>query len=371
MSTSEKFKYTLPVIKLNQPDDHYKFRPLPKAAGADPYRLSLTEFGSVDQDKLVFHMVGDTGGIKKPDFQRKVAAEMSQQIKFAKNEKDQARFLYHLGDIVYHHGERSGYYDQFFSPYRHYPRPVFAIAGNHDSDVNPESEVPYESLDAFLTVFCNTRREKIDFSADANWESMIQPNVYWTLQSPLANIIGLYSNVPKYGVITEEQRKWFVNELQAAALERPHKALIICLHHAPYSADFNHGSSLSMIAFLEGVFSETGIRPDIVFSGHVHNYQRFTKQYPDGAKIPYIVAGAGGFDELHSLAEKNDPGYSVEHRLLRDVTLEHYCDDQHGFLKLILERSEDGLTLTGEYYAIPHQDIEIEATLNDRFTIHI
>lgn len=370
MSNTEIPKHTSPVIKLNQPDDTYKFRALPRPSGSYPYRLSLDAFDAVD-DKLVFHMVGDTGGIKRPDFQRKVAAEMAKQISLAEKKEDRARFLYHLGDIVYHFGERNEYYKQFFSPYKLYPKPIFAIAGNHDSDVNPESTVPYESLDAFLSVFCAARKEKIDFSADANWKSMIQPNVYWTLQSSLANIIGLYSNIPKYGVITAEQRKWFVDELKAAALERPHKVLIICLHHAPYSADFNHGSSLSMIEFLEGVFSETNILPDIVFSGHVHNYQRFTKQYPEGKKVPYIVAGAGGFDELHSLAKKGDPAYNNKHFLFRDVQLEHYCDDQHGFLKLIIERSNDGLVLRGEYYALSHQNLEAAPTLDDRFTIYI
>jgi hypothetical protein len=37
-------------------------------------------------------------------------------------------------------------------------------------------------------------------------------------------------------------------------------------------------------------FTAMGIRPDIVFSGLVHNYQRFAKHYPDGTHLPYIVA---------------------------------------------------------------------------------
>jgi len=368
MSTTETRKHTTPVIKLNQPDDSYKFQPLPMATGFYPYHLSSSAFNILDNRKLVFHMVGDTGGVRNPDFQRKVASEMVLQIKEAEAPADQAQFLYHLGDIVYHHGEMSGYYEQFFSPYRHYPGPVFAIAGNHDSDVNPDSE-PYESLDAFRAVFCDTGRKKISFSRDANWQSMVQPNVYWTLETPLARIIGLYSNVPKYGVITDEQRRWFIEELKIAQRSRPEQALIVCLHHSPYSADINHGSSIAMIAFLEGVFSETGIRPDIVFSGHVHNYQRFHKNYPDGKTVPFIVAGAGGFDELHPLAQKGDPAYNDEHVLFNGVKLQHYCDAQHGFLKMTIERLANGLMLTGEYYAIPHQEAHAKSVLNDRFTV--
>jgi hypothetical protein len=45
---------------------------------------------------------------------------------------------------------------------------------------------------------------------------MTQPNVYWTLETPFANIIGLYSNVPEGGEIHQEQFDWFVNELSSA-----------------------------------------------------------------------------------------------------------------------------------------------------------
>ena len=46
-------------------------------------------------------------------------------------------FLFHLGDVVYNFGESRYYYDQFYEPYRAYPAPVFAVAGNHDSFVIP------------------------------------------------------------------------------------------------------------------------------------------------------------------------------------------------------------------------------------------
>jgi hypothetical protein len=193
------------------------------------------------------------------------------------------------------------------------------------------------------------------------------------LETPLATIIGLHSNVPKYGYITAEQRQWFIEELKAADLQRPNKALIVCVHHAPYSADANHGSSLFMIDFLENVFEETGILPDIVFSGHVHNYQRFSKSYTGGKTVPYIVAGAGGFDELHSIAVTNDERFINNHPLLDKVILEHYCDNKYGFLKIKIERNTTGISLIGEYYTINHNEIaeKTKIELEDSFTISI
>jgi predicted phosphodiesterase len=369
MSTFPNQKHNTPVIKLNQPDDNYKFQPLPKPSGEYPYHLCADKFLSTDSQELVFHMVGDTGGRLNPDFQKKVAAEMALQFGDASQQQGVPQFLYHLGDVVYHFGEAQHYDEQFFIPYGKYPAPIFAIAGNHDSDVNLNSEVPYQSLDAFEAVFCNAVSGNISFNSDQTWKSRTQPNIFWTLETPLANIIGLHTNVPKYGIVTPEQRDWFVEELRAADKQRPDKAIIVCLHHAPYSADFNHSSSLPMITFLEEAFAQSGVRPDIVFSGHVHNYQRFEKSYPDGKLLPFIVAGAGGFDELHALARIDQEAYSKEHPLLKDVVLMNYCDNQHGFLKITLNRQGVGLTLTGEYYTIPHQiDPEGHATLADKFT---
>ncbi|MFA6087124.1 metallophosphoesterase [Mucilaginibacter sp.] len=354
-------KYTTPVIKKDQPDDNYKFKPLPSPTGKYPYHLALSNIiPDTSADQLIFHMAGDTGSVRRPESQKGVIDEMAAQYLTA----NAPNFLYHLGDLVYHYGEALQYDSQFFKPYENYPGPIFAIAGNHDSDVNPDTP-PYNSLDAFTKVFCDTSPHTITFSGNSRRKSMPQPNIYWTLETPLATIIGLHSNVPKYGVITTEQREWFIAELKAAD---PDKMLIVCVHHAPYSADINHGSSLYMISFLNGAYTETGIRPDIVFSGHVHNYQRFSKAYADGTSTPYIVAGAGGFDELHSIAAIEDERFTAYSPLFADVKLENYCDDRHGFLKITVTKENNLLSLTGEYYSV--NPITNKALLSDSFILH-
>ena len=51
-------------------------------------------------------------------------------------------FFYHLGDIVYLHGERANYGAQFFEPYAGVSRRrSSAVAGNHDGELAPGSEV--------------------------------------------------------------------------------------------------------------------------------------------------------------------------------------------------------------------------------------
>jgi predicted phosphodiesterase len=373
-SSAFQNKYKTPVYKLNQPDDSYKFRPLPKPTGKYPYHFSVNQIiDDVSDDKMVFHIVGDTGSVRNPSFQKLVVAQMLRHFKENGSELDDPQFLYHLGDVVYNFGEASAYQSQFFTPYAKYPAPIIAIAGNHDSEVNPES-APYNSLDAFTAVFCAPERGIIPFSGNASRLSMNQPNVYWTLETPLATFIGLHSNTPKFGIITEEQRAWFREELLAAGKLRPEKALIVCIHHSAYSADINHGSSIPMIEFLEGAFMETGVRPDVVFSGHVHNYQRFEKHYADGGKVLYVVCGGGGYDELHPIAALDDDRFNNDNPLFAGVELLNYCDNKHGFLKVSIERTVAGITIGGEYYSIPHEeevDSDDTAALSDTFKLEL
>lgn len=371
MSSNTRLTYNTPVFKKDQPDDGSKFQPLPGPTGPYPFHLNIDSIiPGINTKKMVFHMVGDTGSLRNPDFTRLVANAMAKQ--YQENETDQPQFLYHLGDVVYNHGEAAEYDRQFFIPYQHYPGPIFAIAGNHDSDVNPAATVPYQSLAPFVKVFCAPGVRPVDFSLVKGRLSMIQPNIYWTMETPLATIIGLHTNVPKFGIVTPEQRSWFAKELMAANKLRPEKMLIVCLHHSPYSADINHGSSLAMITFLETAFRETGVRPDIVFSGHVHSYQRFLKTDADGGTTTYIVAGAGGYDELHAVAKLNDTQFTNDNSLFDNVDLVNYCDDKHGFLKIAIEKNSRGLLLRGEYFSIAHESIteaEVDAVLVDRFSV--
>ncbi len=365
-----------PVFKLNVPDDGNKVQHLPKAPGKWPFRLNLDQIptsGNLSSNRLVFNMVGDTGSVRTLDRQERVVRELAKQYQREKGRHQQPQFLYHLGDVVYNFGEASEYYRQFFRPYEEYPAPIFAIAGNHDGDVNPAADVPYESLDSFLKVFCDTRARITPLSENARRSTMIQPNVYWTLQTPVANIIGLYSNVPKFGVIKDKQKEWLVGELKAAFEEQDSKLIILCVHHAPYSADINHGSSKAMITVLEEAFQLANVRPDIVFSGHVHNYQRFVKTYPDGFQLPFIVAGAGGYAELHPLAEPENPGFDSKDDLLNNVRLQRSCTDRYGFLKLSIYRKQEQLVLDGVYYTINKDIVDREnedpPTIFDQFTL--
>ena len=298
---------------------------LPTPSGLYPYRLPLSSVIADPSDELVFHAGGDTGGVADPNPQLAVAAAMT-----ADAGSSGATFFYHLGDVGYYNGRDSVYYPQFYEPYLHYPGPIFAIPGNHDGDNSDDTTVP--SLTGFVTNFCQKQPMLTADAQDVNRDALDQPNVFWTLTANLATIIGLYTNVPSGGQVDNDQAAWFQVELAAAPKEVP---LIVALHHPPYSADAMHGGSARMGSLIDTACAAAGRWPNLVLSGHVHDYQAFTRiDTATRPKIKYLVAGASGYHNLHAMA----PGIGALPWAVpgSDVTLDAYCDTAWGFLTLTI-----------------------------------
>jgi len=194
---------------------------------------------------------------------------------------------------------------------------------------------------------------------------MTQPNVYWTLTTPLATIIGLYTNVPEHGVVREDQEAWFAQEIAEAPSDR---ALIVASHHPIYSADVFHGSSPHIGEVLDRAFEKAGRSADLVLNGHVHNYQRFTRQYK-GKAMTYIVAGAGGYYNLHQMGDVDGsppPPDWYDEEL--GVVLSAYNQIDYGYLTLTVTKS----AIQGVYNAVPKQQRAggpVQASVGDTFTI--
>jgi acid phosphatase type 7 len=332
-----------------------KWFDLPSATGNPPYHLDLASLltdeaiNKIAQKKrLVFHTMGDTGGVNTTTYQQHVATIM--ELDFNDNDPAGANpsFFYHLGDVVYYDGEIINYYWEFYEPYLLYPAPIVAIPGNHDGDVNPMDEfrTPSDSLKGFVRNFCAQAPVKLPEADDAPRTAMTQPNVYWTLNTPLVTIIGLYTNVPEGGMIGQNQLSWFKQELAAAPNDR---ALILALHHPIYSAYGQHPGSQYLKSVIENATQAAGRIPDLILTGHVHNYQRFSGSI-NGKTVTTIVAGAGGYNQkLHTLSRKlfsPDGGtYKFDDG---PETLDKFNDFQHGCLTIDVREDK----IIGRYVAV-------------------
>ena len=164
-------------------------------------------------------------------------------------------------------------------------------------------------------------------SAGLEERAAIEPNVYFTLLAPFVTIIGLYTNVPYGGRIADDQLRWLANELAEAPADT---ALLLALHHPIYSADLQHGSNLTLGDRLDDAFARAGRAPDAVLTGHVHNYQHYERDH-GGRSIPYIVAGAGGYHNLHRVPVDGLPLVHPEHDA---VELVSHLDSEHGYLHI-------------------------------------
>jgi hypothetical protein len=320
------------------PLENQSFCPLPAPTGSPPFRLSTSELEIPPADGArVLHVIGDCGGVLDPDPQSDVAAALVAELDNPPA-AGAASLLYIVGDVVYFNGDESQYGPQFYEPYAKYNRPIVAIPGNHDGDNSDDPSVP--SLSGFVENFCSTTPHLDPEAEETNRDTMTLPNVYWTLSDPLVTIVGLYTNVPAGGVVEPDQAAWLAGELKAAPSDA---ALIVTLHHPPYSCDVMHGGSAGMGRLLDQAFAIAARQPQLVLSGHVHNYQRFTRSL-GAQQLPYVVIGNGGYHNLHEMA----PGAVAGLAVTADTKLEAWCDDQWGYLRL--EIGADAIN--GEFVAV-------------------
>src|SRR5262249_53461922 len=164
-----------------------------------------------------FHAMGDTGGRGSRGAQESVARHMTGDFSPTGAGLNPA-FCLHLGDVIYGPGKQEEYRDQFYRAYMDYPGKFVSVPGNHDGELTPQDP---NSLAAFIDHFCSPN---IATHADAaavgiERESVAQPGVYWHLDTPFADIIGLYSNVDESrGYLTgknndSSQLDWLVDVL--------------------------------------------------------------------------------------------------------------------------------------------------------------
>ena len=313
--------------------------------------------------KIVLHSIGDTGGIKEPSHQFAVADAMAKDIDEADFASGRPAFCYHLGDVVYYFGQERFYFDQFYDAYRDYDGPIFAIPGNHDGEMFPNEQAQF-SLQAFYNNFCSKTPATDPAAKGFSRTTMTQPGVYFTLNAPFAKIIGLYSNTGETtGVISDAtvgtaQVDFLLAQLQEAATQRAQKnsapfALILAVHHPPFTLSKEHFPSPDMLAQIDAACQQAKIWPDIVLSGHAHLYERYTRtlasqytQLPSvkSFQIPYVVAGNGGYLNLSKTRLGNNdsdpqPGAPGTDGKGNPLTLDVYNNTTYGFLRLTVSPS--------------------------------
>jgi hypothetical protein len=348
--------------------------PQPRGGAVEPVLTLAEVYGAAGAAKvaaitasgqIVFHSVGDTGS-SEPQTQSLVADKMVTDFT-EENAADVPSFFFHLGDLVYNFGEATYYYDQFYEPYRQYAAPILALAGNHDGVVYAKEEAT--TLEAFLVNLCAAAPGPSPDAGGLLRTTMIQPGVYYTLEAPFVRVLALYSNaLEDPGVISDQggtvpaldgrQVAFLTAALKRVKAEKFAGAVVIGVHHPPFTGGATHGGSPLMLADIDAACTAAGVWPHAVFSGHSHNYQRFTRTV-NGLEIPYIVAGCGG----HSPLSKMSATYRTPYVIDSTLTLESYDETDFGYLRVVVNAT----TMTVEFH--PESDGGTTKTPNDVVTI--
>ncbi|AHF14750.1 metallophosphoesterase family protein [Niabella soli] len=279
---------------------------------------------------IKFHAVGDTWNPNNIQ-QMAVTNAMTKDYSISAPQHSPAFFL-HLGDVNYYNNTDSGYHEQFYVPYKTYPGKIIAIPGNHDGELfkyDGTSTGQKTTLEAFMRNFCQPAPGVPPAAGTIYREMPSQPGVYWHLDAPFVDIIGLYSNIaenPGYiadnAIVGQKQKNWLqqaLTTIQQQRTKNARKALVIVTHHPPYS-NGGHSGSAQMLAGIDDACTKAGIMPDAVLAGHSHNYQRYTRTISFNKKslqIPFIVAGTGGrnADPVTKPSKKKTGGVSFDQSL--------------------------------------------------------
>jgi hypothetical protein len=321
--------------------------------------------------KIIFHAFGDSGASNAGKYPNEL--KVADQVTLDCHQSDEANrpaFIFHLGDIVYNFGEARYYYDQFYEPFRNYPAPIFAIPGNHDSFIVPGTPAPQTPLTTFARNFCAEKPAITPEAGSLHRTAMTQPGVYFALDAPFVRLIGLFSNaLEDPGVISSENGKWphvpdvqldfLAAQLRRIKQEKYNGAVLLATHHPPFAyspppgghgSGGNHASSSAMLRQIDTICLQEGVYPHAFLSGHVHNYQRYTRIVKFAGKeidVPFIDCGDGGHNvnaivrsRRGEPAREPHAGSRVDYLetkpalQAKELLLEKYDDHNYGYLRV-------------------------------------
>jgi predicted phosphodiesterase len=284
-ATPSLIEYGTPSTQINEPDSvnihEVTITGLETGVSYD-YRVSVDGSPSLWTDWLNFKTAPDTNQnfrIAVYGDTRTDSASHSRVVQAIINNNPE--IVFNTGDLV----EKGKCYEdwgsQFFSPAAPlmYNVTFYPILGNHE--YYTDENCAYPPYMWYFDFFSLPRNEQ--------WYAFTYGSV---------RFIGLDTNFD----FTPEsaQYNWLVDELESSEYKSSNWQFVF-FHHPPYTSGISHSGNVDVQNYLVPLFEQYGI--DMLFNGHVHNYEQ---SYKDG--IYYIVTGGGGAP-LHSF-HKNPLSYN-------------------------------------------------------------
>ena len=94
--------------------------------------------------------------------------------------------------------------------------------------------------------------------------------------------------------LNDDQLTYLQSALARCKSENFSGAVLVAVHHPPFTGGVNHGGSPRMLQDMDDAATKAGFWPHVVLSGHSHNYQRYTRTVAGDDNSLHVVAGMGG-----------------------------------------------------------------------------
>ena len=224
-------------------------------------------------------MLGDWGADGTPSNQSQVAAGMQTYVA---NQHISTDALIMLGDNFY--GSLPGgitdqrwqtQFEQMY-PVNVFNCPAYAILGNHDYEVLPQSKVTIE----------------LAYAQTGNTRWTLPSRYYWFTfpsQNPVITFIGLDSNTPDEPGQDEAswatQLQWLTDTL-SKPLATP---FLACFAHHPVYSNGPHGDNGTLINSWDPLLRKYGVH--LYLAGHDHDLQHLEFA---GHPTSFVLSGGGG-----------------------------------------------------------------------------
>jgi hypothetical protein len=235
-------------------------------------------------------------------------------------------FAFILSDVIYPAGGIDEYENKFYRPYKDYPRPIYAVPGNHDW---------YDDLTGFMFHFCGLRRpapsvpgpgtgwkrflrhsfwrraprghekkiERMRSLRERPGQQAGQPAPYLAIEAGPVLLVGIDTGIT--GHIDHDQGEWL------RRISRESEKPKILLTGKPLRVNGElHGGLIEGGGTVEEIVRAPEHNYIAAIGGDVHNYQRYPVNLEDGRTIQYIVSGGGGafMNETHKIPNIDESG---------------------------------------------------------------
>jgi hypothetical protein len=232
-----------------------------------------------------------------------------------------SEFAVIASDVVYPAGDVNDYIEKFFVPYAGYPRPIYAVPGNHDwldglagfmrhfcaADPPtakfrpPRSRRHAQLAMALHRVFWRrpralrpaTLERARELRGAAESSGPAQPNMYFCIETPHLRIVAV--DVGILGRLDHEQGQWLA---RVSAGTKPKllisgKPAYVGGQKSPRRI-LRPGGGVGRSGTLWSVLTDPANNYLAMISGDTHHYERHAVRLADGRTLQCVISGGGG-----------------------------------------------------------------------------